>query len=128
MIELFTLLRLARSLGSAWRRYPQFRSLVYLVLITLLGGTIFNSLVEGWSVVDALYFSATTLTTVGFGDHVPHTTVGKLFTVFYILAGASIVLGFVETIANETLGRQRSVGHYNEEGQQDEDAPAARGN
>jgi voltage-gated potassium channel len=72
MIEFFTLLRLARSVGSTWRRDPQFRSLVYLVLITLLAGTIFYSLVEGWSVVDALYFSVTTLTTVGFGDRVPY--------------------------------------------------------
>jgi hypothetical protein len=62
MIEFFiTTLRLARSVASAWRRDPQFRSLVLLVLITLLGGTIFYSSVEGWSIVDAFYFSVTTL-------------------------------------------------------------------
>jgi hypothetical protein len=50
MIELFvTLLRLARSVASAWRRDPQFRSLTFLVLITLLGGTVFYGTVEGWS-------------------------------------------------------------------------------
>jgi Ion channel len=66
MIEFFiTTLRLARSLGSAWRREPQFRSLVFLVVVTLLGGTVFYSLEEGWSTVDAFYFSVTTLTTVG---------------------------------------------------------------
>jgi len=72
MIEFFlTLLRLARGTASAWRRDPQFRSLVFLVVITLLGGTIFYSLEEGWSVVDAFYISVTALTTVGLGDLTP---------------------------------------------------------
>jgi hypothetical protein len=47
---------------------PQFRSLLLLVVLTLVGGTIFYSLQEGWNVVDAFYFSAITLTTVGLGD------------------------------------------------------------
>ena len=51
MIELFfTMLRLIRSVASVWRRDPEFRTLVYLVVITLLGGTIFYSTVEGWSI------------------------------------------------------------------------------
>ena len=121
MIEFFlTTLRLARSVASAFRRDPQFRSLVFLVVITLLGGTVFYSLEEGWSVVDAFYFSVTTLTTVGLGDLTPKTTLGKLFTVIYIFAGLSIILGFIDTIAKETLGRQRS-GRSSEEGQEDED-------
>jgi voltage-gated potassium channel len=71
-------------------------------------GTIFYSQVEGWSVVDALYFSVTTLTNLGLGDLAPTTTSGKLFTVVYIFAGLSIILGFIDTIAKETLGRRRS--------------------
>jgi hypothetical protein len=111
MIEFFiTLLRLARSIASAWRRDPQFRSLVFLVIITLLGGTIFYSTVEGWSMVDALYFSVTTLTTVGLGDLAPTTTIGKLFTVIYIFAGIGIILGFIGTLAKETLSHQARRG------------------
>ena len=124
MIEFFvTTLRLARGVASAWRRDPQFRSLVVLVLITLLGGTVFCSSVEGWSVVDAFYFSVTTLTTVGLGGLAPTTTVGKLFTVVYIFAGLSIILGFIETVAKETL-RLRSSGRGGGEERQ-EDAPAS---
>jgi voltage-gated potassium channel Kch len=122
-IELFiTTLRLARSVASAWRSDPQFRSLVFLVVITLLGGTILYSSVEGWSVVDAFYFSVTTLTTVGLGDLAPTTTMGKLFTVIYIFAGLSIILGFIDTVAKETLRRRtrRSGG-----GEVQEDAPAS---
>ena len=111
MIEFFiALVRLARSVVSACRREPQFRSLVFLVVITLLGGTIFYSTVEGWTIVDALYFSVTTLTTVGLGDLAPTTTVGKLFTVVYIFARLSIILGFIETVAKETVRRRTSRG------------------
>jgi voltage-gated potassium channel Kch len=122
MIELFiTSLRLARSVTSAFRRDPQFRFLVFLVVITLLSGTLFYSQVEGWSVMDALYFSVTTLTTVGLGDLAPTTTIGKLFTVIYIFAGLSIILGFIDTVAKETLGRRGSSRRSSEEGQEDED-------
>src|SRR3712207_8938089 len=87
----------------AWRRDPQFRTLVGLVFFTLLSGTIFYTLEEGWSIVDAFYFSVTTLTTVGLGDLSRTTTLGKLFTVVYIFAGLSLVLGFIETVAKETF-------------------------
>ena len=115
MIEFFiTTLRLGGSVGSAYRRDPRFRSLVLLVLVTLRGGTVFYSTVEGWSVVDALYVSVTTLTTVGLGDLTPKTTIGKIFTVIYIFAGLSI-----ETVAKKTWDRQTGRGG-SEEGQEDE--------
>jgi voltage-gated potassium channel len=115
-----TLLRLARGVLSAWRSDPEFRTLVVLVLITLLSGTIFYSWVEGWSVVDVLLFSVTTLTTVGYGNLVPTTTISKLFTVIFIFAGISIILGFIDTVAKETLDLRRSR-HCSDEGQDDED-------
>jgi voltage-gated potassium channel len=123
MIEFFlTTLRLLRAVTSAWRRDPQFRSLVFLVVITLLGGTIFYSTVEGWSVVDAFYFSVTPLTTVGLGDLTPTTTISKLFTVVYIFAELSIILGFLDTVAKETL-RHQAGRDSTDEGQ--EDVPAS---
>ncbi len=68
--------------------------------------------------MDALYFSVTTLTTVGLGDLAPTTTMGKLFTVIYIFAGLSIILGFLDTVAKETLYlRRRRPG--SEEGPED---------
>jgi hypothetical protein len=79
MVSFFLVLRrFIRAMVGAWRRDEEFRSLVYLVLITLAGGTIFYSTVEKWSVVDAFYFSVTTLTTVGLGDLAPTTMLGKL--------------------------------------------------
>jgi voltage-gated potassium channel len=111
---------LSSQRGQRLQEGSQFRSLVFLVLVTLLGGTVFYSTVEGWSVVDALYFSVTTLTTVGLGDLAPKTTIGKIFTVIYIFAGLSIIIGFIETVAKETLDRQRGGRGGSEEGHEDE--------
>src|ERR687893_2336720 len=105
------LLRLAffaRTVLRLWRRDPDFRTLVTLVFFTLLAGTVFYSFQEGWSLVDALYFSVTTLSTVGLGDLYPTTTIGKLFTIVYIFSGLGLIAGFINTIATETLSRQRN--------------------
>jgi hypothetical protein len=99
----------ARILVRPWRRDPDLRTLVTLVFFTLLSGTIFYSLQEGWSLVDAFYFSVTTLTTVGLGDLAPiTTTIGKLFTIVYIFSGLGLLAGFINTIATESLRRQRN--------------------
>src|SRR5919112_1182101 len=96
------ILRFGRSLGRAWRRSQEFRVLVRLVVLLLLGGTAFYSVVEGWSPLDAFYFSVTTLTTVGFGDLAPQTALGKLCTVLYIFVGLGIVGGFIHSLAKES--------------------------
>ena len=101
---LLTLQRLVRGIAAAWRHDPQFRTLAVLVVFTLLSGTLFYRAVEGWSTVDAFYFSVTTLTTVGLGDLAPSTTFGKLFTALYIFAGLGLIAGFVNAVARETLG------------------------
>ena len=54
---------------------------------------------EGWSLLDALYFSVVTLATVGFGDLHPTTNEAKLFTIAYIIFGVGIIAGFVSTVA-----------------------------
>jgi len=77
-----------------------------LVILTLSAGTIFYSHQEGWGVIDAFYFSVTTLTTVGFGDLAPTTPIGKLFTVGYIFSGLGLIAGFINAIAAENLSRQ----------------------
>jgi hypothetical protein len=95
-------LRFARSLGRAWRGSQDFRVLVRLVVLLLLGGTAFYSVVEDWNPLDAFYFSVTTLTTVGLGDLAPKTAPGKLCTVLYIFVGLGIVGGFINTLARES--------------------------
>ena len=72
------------------------RLLFTATISTLLTGTVVYHFVEGWSFIDAFYFSAITLTTVGYGDFSLQTVFGKIFTVFYILAGIGIIFGFID--------------------------------
>jgi voltage-gated potassium channel len=64
---------LRQSLGD-----PEFRAIALMVAVLLAVGTVFYSNVEGWSLLDAMYFSMITLTTVGYGDLAPRTAAGKL--------------------------------------------------
>ncbi|MBN2236168.1 MAG: two pore domain potassium channel family protein, partial [Bacteroidales bacterium] len=45
-----------------------YRGLSITALVILINGTIVYHFVEGWKWLDAFYFSAITLTTVGYGD------------------------------------------------------------
>lgn len=79
--------------------------LTALVLIALGVGTTFYQYVEGLDWFDSLYLSVITLTTVGYGDVVPVTFAGKLFTIFYVFIGIGIIFGFIRAIASERLDK-----------------------
>lgn len=60
---------------------------VVVVILILLIGMVFYHFVENWRYLDAIYFSSTTLTAVGYGDFSPRTDAGKIFTIFYQFIG-----------------------------------------
>lgn len=66
-------------------------------------GTLFYTLVEGWSVLDALYFTVITLTTIGYGDLHPTTDVAKIFTIIFVVVGVGFILGFLNFIVARTV-------------------------
>ncbi|MBP6880295.1 two pore domain potassium channel family protein [Candidatus Saccharibacteria bacterium] len=76
----------------------QFRILGFISILTLSIGTIFYHIVEDLNWVDSVYFSTITLTTIGYGDITPKTDIGKLFTVFYVIIGISIIGAFINAI------------------------------
>ena len=82
------------SATDAWESYAT-RIVGGLSLFVLGLGTVVYRILEDWSWVDSFYFSSVTLTTVGFGDLSPTTTVSKLFTVFYIFSGISLIGAFL---------------------------------
>jgi voltage-gated potassium channel len=55
---------------------------------------------EGWSLVDALYMTVTTLTTVGFTEARPLDASGRLFTVSVIVLGVGLALVTISMIAS----------------------------
>lgn len=70
------------------------RRLLLILSIPLLlfaVGTVGYMLIEGWGFVDAFYMTTISLTTVGFGEVRPLSALGRMFTVFLLLAGVSTV-------------------------------------
>ena len=94
----------------AMLRDPEGKILLAWVVAQILLGTLVYGWLEGWSPIDALYFSVVTLATVGFGDLHPTTDAAKLFTVVYILVGLGVFAAFIAELTKHraaTIARLR---------------------
>jgi len=79
-------------------------ALVMLTVIYLISIVAFHNL-EGWTWEDSLYFTTSTITTVGYGDLTPHTYYGRLFTVPLMLIGVGV--GLYVIYAVQDYGRTK---------------------
>ena len=68
------------------------------VTIIFVGIFIFRRL-ESWTYINAFYFTVITLTTIGYGDIVPKTEIGKIAASLFALIGVAIFLFCVGIIA-----------------------------
>ncbi len=77
--------------NSTWqpRRSALLAAIYLAVLLTV--GTIGFSLLSGASLLDALYMTVTTITTVGYGEIIPLNNAGRIFAMFIILGGVGLV-------------------------------------
>lgn len=80
--------------------------LIFTLMLFLGIGTFIYHKVENWGLTDSFYFSATTLSTVGYGDLYPTTKFSKIFTSFYMLIGAGIVVSTLTLIGFRYLERK----------------------
>lgn len=107
-----TLARLLRALYCSWED-PYFRSNLLLVIVILFSGTLFYWQIEGWSIIDSLYFCVTTLATVGYGELHPQTTFGKIFTMIYIVVGIGLFISFFTRLTRTLLEVDREDSEEN---------------
>jgi hypothetical protein len=77
---------------------PSARPILFWAGSMVVFGTVAFAWLEGWSYLDAFYFSVVTLATVGYGDFAPTTDAGKLLDVFFILNGLGVLLSLLNTI------------------------------
>ena len=93
------------------------RFVLLAVLTAVLLGTAVFHVLEGWSILESLYVTVQTVTTVGFGDLTPRTTAGRAFAVVFMMASVGIVLyaltSTVQSIVHSelltTYGRNRKM-------------------
>jgi voltage-gated potassium channel Kch len=84
-------------------REPEVRALATLATALILFAALFYRLVEGWSLLDSLYFSVVTIASVGYGDLTPQTALGKIFTIGYIFAGIGLFVATATSIAHAVI-------------------------
>ncbi len=84
-------------------RDKEIRAGMILLGFVLLLGTVFYHNIEGWSVLDSLYFCVVTLATIGFGDLTPQTDLGKIFTIIFIFLGMGLLVGILNIVAKKSL-------------------------
>ncbi len=88
-------LSLARTTTRGFRNDLEFRAIVVLLVVLLAGGTLFYRQVEGWSILDSLYFCVMTLSTEGYGDFSPTGDLSKMFTIAFTIGGIGLFASFV---------------------------------
>lgn len=77
-------------------RQVRARTLVALMLIVIASGTVFFRFVEGWSWIDSYFFTVVTLSTVGYGNLVPASVLGKIGTTVFIITGLGIFAAAIQ--------------------------------
>ncbi len=89
-------------------------SLLILVLVIAIGTAGYTA-IEGWSLLDSLYMTVITLSTVGFREVHDLSPIGKVFTIVIIIFGAGIIAYTIGSLVQfmlegqlqEILGRKK---------------------
>ena len=104
VLNIYTLFR------AVWHgvKYDEgFRSLLLVLVTLLIGSTYFFWKVEGWSAIDALYFSVMTMSTIGYGDFVPTTTASKIFTIVFSFLSIGVYVAVVTKIVTIVMAEKK---------------------
>ncbi len=102
----------AASLGKRLLRRRKFRKLLMaLLLIALFLGLMIVPIEKGQgshafeTYFDGIYWAVTTITTVGYGDYVPVTLMGKTIAIILQLVGAmmfGLIIAMISSYVNRT--------------------------
>lgn len=88
-------------------RDPSVRGLLALTATLIAIASLFYHMVEGWRLIDSVYFAVMTIATIGYGDYAPKTDIGKFFTIFYVLVGLGIFVAAATAVANTIINDHR---------------------
>ncbi len=84
--------------------YPHLRAFrlpLILTVITMMVGTMGYVIIDGFTIMDAIYQTGVTFTTVGFGEIAPISNAGRIFTITLIIAGFAVFSSAVGILVAE---------------------------
>ena len=94
-----------RAIVAVWRD-PETKALPVVAGALILTGTLFYWRFEDWTIIEALYFSVVTLTTVGYGDLHATSAGTQIFTIFYILTGIGVFVALLASVAQQYIAQK----------------------
>lgn len=86
--------------GAPWERIAVGSALLAALLAFGVAGYM---LIEGWSFLDALYMTVTTVTTVGYREVRPLSDGGRIYTIFLVLFGVGVALYILTTLVQAVV-------------------------
>jgi voltage-gated potassium channel len=99
------------------------RARLFYSLAALAGvvafGTVGFTLIEGWPLLDSLYMTVMTVTTVGYGSPATLSPAGRNFAIFFMLLGVGTT-GYLLSTAVQSLVRSEILAAYGERRRQRE--------
>ena len=90
--------------SEVWGELKPFRIPIILTILIMLFGTLGYIWIDNFSLMDAIYQTGITFTTVGFGEIAPISPFGRLFTIFLIIAGFAVfsyAVGIIVDVINK---------------------------
>jgi voltage-gated potassium channel len=93
-----------KLLPEVYPHLKAFRLPLILTVFVMLVGTIGYVIIDGFPIMEAIYQTAITFTTVGFGEIYPISEAGRIFTINLIIAGFavfSLALGILVSEINK---------------------------
>lgn len=84
----------------------EIRALLGLATVLIGSGTVFFRYIEGWAWIDAYFFTVVTISTVGYGNLVPATVIGKIGTTVLIFLGIGIFATALGLIGQRIVERR----------------------
>src|SRR5947208_254927 len=103
---------MTRLAAFPFRRYL---AMLLVPIVLLVVGTVGYDVIEGWSLLDGLYMTVITLTTVGFNEVHPLSEAGRIFTILLALGGiftlfytaTEVIRAVVSGEVQDIVGRQQ---------------------
>ncbi|MDZ5253708.1 potassium channel family protein [Clostridium sp. LIBA-8841] len=109
----FRLLGIPKRVKKNFNKFIKTNNLhymIYLVIIVVLGGAISLSVAENINIGDAIWWSIETVTTVGYGDIIPKTILGRTIASIVMMVGIGFISMFTSTIATYYIKKEKEKG------------------
>ena len=82
----------AKLLPEIYPHLKAFRLPLILTVLTMMVGTVGYVIIDDFTLMDAIYQTGITFTTVGFGEIAPISDAGRIFTITLIIAAITGVV------------------------------------